>query len=116
MMNNRRRAVTGEQAALDYVKKLGYEIVDRNYICKSGELDLVALDGDTVVVIEVKTRESIRFGSAIESITPTKVRNILSATKYMLSEKKLHGRPFRFDIICVTRGEIEHIKDAFWSN
>lgn len=115
-MNNRRRAVLGEQAALEYVKNLGYKIVDRNYICKSGELDIVALDGETVVVIEVKTRETLRFGSAIESITPAKVRSILSTTKYMLSDKNLHGRPFRFDVICITRGEIEHIKDAFWNN
>lgn len=116
MKNNRYRAVTGEQAAIDYVESLGYKIVDRNYSCKAGELDIVALDGETVVVIEVKARESMRFGSAVESITPAKVRNILSTTKYMLSDKKLHGRPFRFDIICITRGEIEHIKDAFWSN
>ncbi|PRA06879.1 hypothetical protein CQ019_05890 [Arthrobacter sp. MYb229] len=67
----------GEQAAADYLTAQGYTILDRNWRCKSGELDLVAADADGfVLAIEVKTRSSVRYGTGFEAITPRKYRRL----------------------------------------
>ncbi|WP_404291066.1 YraN family protein [Glutamicibacter arilaitensis] len=67
----------GEQAAVDYLTAQGYTILERNWRCKSGELDLVAADADGfVLAVEVKTRTSARYGTGFDAITPAKYRRL----------------------------------------
>lgn len=115
-MNNRFGGVKGEMLAIKFLQEHGYKLIDRNVKMAHGELDLVALDGETVVFIEVKSRENLRFGTPIEAVTPAKVRNMLSAAKQYIAHKHLYERNIRFDVVTVLRGKVELVKDAFWSN
>lgn len=107
---------SGENISEVYLKKLGYKILERNFYIGGGELDIIALDGDTLVFVEVKTRNSFSFGSPLESITKHKIDKIIFCAKLYISSKKLHNMPVRFDVISIAGQEIEHIKDAFWLN
>lgn len=115
-MNNRGMGIKGENAATNYIDKLGYKIIGRNVLMRHGEIDLIALDGEIIVFIEVKCRENLKFGTPIEAITPQKIRNLLSAAKQYIALNNLYEHDIRFDVITVLRGKVEHIKDAFWSN
>ncbi len=110
----------GEDAAVRYLKRNGYKILDRNYNVRGGEIDIVAKDGEVIVFAEVKTRSSTDYGDPKEAVTYTKRQRLTKAAEhYML---KLGDVPLRFDVIGVLgrmrlgifRVEsIEHIKDAF---
>lgn len=112
-MNNRQSGIEGENAAVEYLQNQGYKILRRNFSVKVGEIDIIALDGNTLVFIEVKSRENLRFGHPIESIGYKKVRSIIKTAQwYMLAEKKQNSS-CRFDVIEVLRGQINHVKNAF---
>lgn len=115
-MNNRFGGIKGENHAIKFLHDNGYKIIDRNVVMAHGELDIVAMDGETVVFIEVKSRENLKFGTPIEAVTPTKVRNMLSAAKQYIASKHLYERNIRFDVVTVLRGKVELVKDAFWAN
>jgi putative endonuclease len=109
----------GEAAAAKFLKRLGYKIVARGQRSVLGELDLVAVDGRTVVFVEVKTRESHQAGGPEEAITDEKQRRL---TRLALGYLKRHGLlecPARFDVVAVTwpkgsrRPQIEHVPNAF---
>jgi len=119
----RRRAekplgLRGEQSAAWYLRRLGYRIVGRRVQLPSGELDLVALDGRTVVFVEVKTRESDQHGHASDAVTPAKQRRLTRLAVTYLKRHRLHDYPARFDVVAVTwppgeKPRIEHFKNAF---
>lgn len=112
-MNNRSKGIEGENLAAEYLKKQGYRILERNFNTKVGEIDIIAEDKNTLVFVEVKTRENTAFGQPIESITRNKVRSIVrTAQLYILSHKRQNSF-CRFDIVEVLRGEVIHTKDAF---
>ena len=112
-MNSREIWVRGETAAREYLRGKGYVILDENYTGTIGEIDIVARQGDIIVFVEVKARESTDFGYPIEAVTPQKVRKIcLTAQQYLVS-KRLMGRNVRFDVVEVLRGEITHTENAF---
>lgn len=71
-MKRRDTGILGEQIACEFLGKNGYEIVEKNYRCAEGEVDIIAVQGDTLVFVEVRTKQSKRFGSPEESITPVK--------------------------------------------
>lgn len=104
----------GEDLACKFLAGLDYEILERNYLIRGGEIDIVALDGDTTVVVEVKLRSSEEFGLAIESITPSKVRFLVRTTKFYALEKNIRGG-LRIDLIAIDfkdgKPKIEHIKN-----
>jgi len=109
----------GEEAAARYLRSRRYKILARSHRFSLGELDLVALDGRTIVFVEVKTRESAEVGHPSEAVDQRKQRKL---TQMALSFLKRHGLleyPARFDVIAVTwppgqrRPTIEHIPDAF---
>jgi putative endonuclease len=107
----------GEEAAVQYLLQRGYRILQRNYRCRVGEIDLVAQDGGTLVFIEVKTRRSQRFGPAASAVTFEKQRHVIKASQmYMTQMKKAYGL-CRFDVVAVEMDahglHIELIKDAF---
>lgn len=110
---------SGEQIALSYLQRKGLTLVHRNYRCKGGELDLVMLDGRTLVLVEVRMRKNDRFGGAAASITPAKQRRIITAGKHLLvTRRDLASHAARFDVVAI-RGnvffatQIDWIKDAF---
>lgn len=108
----------GEQLAADYLAGCGLAILERNWRSRNGEIDLIALDGDTVVFVEVKTRTGVGFGLPCEAVTPTKRRRIrLLAVEWLRSSGRSWPR-LRFDVVSVllVRGQapnIDHLKDAF---
>ncbi len=106
----------GEDAALAFLEKAGYRIIDTNYRTTFGEVDIIAKDRGTTVFIEVKARSSSVFGYPFEAVTRKKQEKLKKlALFYMKQQRK--ELPLRFDIlsICVSGSEkhIEHIRDAF---
>ena len=107
----------GEEVALRFLKKNGYKIIEKNYVCKMGEMDIIAREKDTLVFVEVKTRTSMAFGPPQLAVNSTKQMQLSKVALYFLKEKRLEEVKARFDVIAVLlrpRGEqIELIKDAF---
>ncbi len=99
----------GEQLAADRLAALGYEIVERNFRCPAGEIDLVARWQDTWVFVEVKTRRGTRFGTPEESITPRKRAHLIASAQHYLQARDLQDVPWRIDAVAVglsTAGEL----------
>lgn len=107
----------GEQKAADYLIGKGYQIVDRNWHFHHKEVDIIAYDGEVLVIIEVRTRTSSQWLHPRESISPMKVRYLVLAADAYVRYKKIDNR-IRFDIVtCLpintSNWEIEHIERAF---
>ena len=107
----------GEDAAAKFIKKRGYKIVERNFTCPLGEMDIIALDKKTLCFIEVKTLSSKTYGPPEIAVNVHKQRKLSQVALAYLNRKHLHDINARFDVIAVTlspEGErIELIKDAF---
>lgn len=107
----------GERLAARHLRRRGWRIVARNFRCGAGEVDLVALDGATVVFVEVKTRAQESFGSPLEAVGPAKQRQIRRVAQEFVRLHRLHDRAIRFDVIGVIargwRWRVEHVEDAF---
>jgi len=109
----------GEKQAERYLKKRGFKLLTRNFRCQSGEIDLIMLDPEQILVfVEVKTRAHEAF-SAVESvITQAKKTRMIRAARYFLSTHAIQDRALRFDVVCVIgdqtpRPEIRHYDTAF---
>jgi putative endonuclease len=105
----------GESLAVDHLTDAGLEILDRNWRCSQGELDIVARDRDEVVFVEVKTRSSVLFGHPFESITSTKVARLRRLAAAWCEAHPGSAAAIRIDAVAVivpNRGaiEIEHLK------
>jgi putative endonuclease len=109
----------GEHMAMEYLRSQGLVILDRNWRPQRqgvrGELDLVARDGNDLVIIEVKTRRCLAYGAPIEAITTRKMRNLRSLALAWLEHRSIHAPQLRFDVISVTippagQPVIEHVK------
>jgi putative transposase len=107
----------GEDLAAAALKQQGYKILERNYVTPLGEIDLIARQGKVVVVVEVKTRKSTRFGSPQEAVSVTKQGRLRRLAEYYLRAKRLTGSPVRFDVVAVSMAgdepRVEIIRDAF---
>jgi putative endonuclease len=109
----------GERAAAGYLKRLGYKILARGDRGDLGEIDLVALDGQTIVFVEVKTRQSQEAGRPAEAVDAVKQRRLTRLALAWLKRRGLLDYPARFDVIGITwpagRGQpsIDHCKNAF---
>ena len=108
---------SGEDEAVRSLKKNGYRIVERNYRCRYGEIDIVALDGKVIVFVEVKTRTGHGFGAPGEAVDLRKQLHIARAAQHYIAEKGVEGREARFDVVGIVgsdgRRRVELIKDAF---
>ena len=115
--DRQRLGAEGERAAETFLRRQRYAIVERNYRCRAGEVDLIALDGNAVVFIEVKTRTQPGFGSPLEAVNLRKQRQIVRAAQRYLLENRLHDRDARFDVVGVwwEDGQVrcELVKNAF---
>lgn len=108
-----KRGDNAEQQALDFLLKQGLQLVCKNYRCKTGELDLVMSDQQTLVIVEVRFRQSDKFGGALESITQKKQSRIIAATEHYIMSNKINPM-IRFDVIAMSGNqEINWIKNAF---
>ncbi len=90
----------GEDAAAAWYTERGYELIERNWRGAAGEIDLILGRGDTVVVAEVKTRSSLRFGAPIEAVTPAKATRVRRVAMEWAAQRSRRGR-FRFDVASV---------------
>jgi putative endonuclease len=109
----------GEAAAAKYLKKLGYQLLAQSSRSKLGELDLIALDGNCIVFVEVKTRRSTDAGHASEAVDDKKQAKITRLALAYLKRHRMLDHPTRFDVIAITwpsddgEPKIEHYKNAF---
>jgi putative endonuclease len=96
------RGTASEQLAAEYLKARGLVVLARNVRCRSGELDLVCLDGGVLVVVEVRQRGRIDFGGALASVTWRKQRKIIRAAQFFLQQQATWRRhAMRFDVLAV---------------
>ncbi|WP_305782861.1 YraN family protein [Symbioplanes lichenis] len=119
-MTNERRAVGayGERLAERHLLAQGFELVDRNWRCADGEIDLILRDGDDLVFCEVKTRRGETFGTPAEAIGPAKVTRLRRLAAHWFTANPERAREVRFDVVAVLlqrRGaaRIDHLRSAF---
>lgn len=108
----------GERVARRFLRRLGWRILEVNYKCAAGELDLVADDGDAIVFVEVKTRTHDADADPEENVDRAKRRQLERVAAYWLAARGSPERAYRFDVIAVVlrnsgRPEIRHIEEAF---
>ena len=107
----------GEAAAARYYLDRGCRLLAHNYRTRMGELDLVLMEGETVVIAEVKSRSETRRGPAAEAVGPAKQRRIVLAAQRFLPQSGLSEHPVRFDVVEVTPAEggllVHCIRSAF---
>ena len=107
----------GEDIAVAYLKNRGYRIIERNYKCLFGEIDIVAKDGDTVVFVEVKSRKSEKFGDPQAAVGLEKQKKISRISLKYLEEKHLYPCDARFDVVAIKMlpagSIVELIQNAF---
>lgn len=103
----------GEALAVEYLLSKGFEIVCRKYQSRRGEIDCIARDTDgTLVFIEVKSSMSSSCGNPFSWVTPAKQRKLVDMARQYLAEHRISSVPCRFDVIGITRGNVEHLRNA----
>jgi len=109
-----------EERALQYLQQQGLSVVNRNYRCRRGEIDLIMVDANTLVFVEVRYRNSARFGGALESVNNSKQKRIIHTAQHYLQQQSSSHNNYRFDVIAISPNqhapEISWIKDAFQLN
>lgn len=108
----------GEDAACAYLERQGFTLVERNWRTKAGEVDIVALDGDEIVLIEVKTRRSVSAGTPEEAVTPAKQRRYRRLAEEYLARVGDPETRIRFDVVSILviapdRALLRHHRNAF---
>lgn len=116
-MNNVELGVFGETLAERFLSNKGYQILDKNVRFKKWEADIIAMDGEKLVVVEVKTRQTAEIGEPWRAVTRSKQRQIISVANFYVCEHQI-DRDTRFDIVSIVhnsyRTQIEHLEDAFY--
>jgi putative endonuclease len=114
---NLNKGKIGENKACQYLSKLGYQIIEKNFQKRYGEIDLICLDKNVLVFVEVKTRYSHEYGSPEEAVTPAKIKTLIrSANFYKMLHPEL-PELMRIDVIAIdlsesgSKQEIRHIKN-----
>lgn len=110
----------GEEVATQYLLENNYQIIERNFSCRQGEIDIIAKEKNEIVFVEVKTRTNTQYGEPVEAVTYYKQKHIIKSIEYYLYIKKLENAFIRIDVIEVYyRGKnkyhVNHIKNAFES-
>lgn len=108
----------GERVAAEYLEQHGVAVLQRNWRCSTGELDIVGTDGSTVVFCEVKTRSGIDYGGPEEAVSEDKRRRIRELARMWLGEWRLVGCPVRFDVVSVLWPpdgpvRVQHLQEVF---
>lgn len=108
----------GEELAARHLRTQGIEVVEQNWRCRQGELDIVGREGDVLVFCEVKTRSSMQFGLPAEAVGPEKAGRIRRLAAAWLAERRPAYGELRFDVVSVVRSPqgvalVEHLRGAF---
>lgn len=117
ILNNRRKVGTAyEKEAVLFLQKKGYDILEQNYYCKYGEIDIVAKESGYLVFVEVKYRRSSGMGRPESAVNYKKRKHIIESARYYMYDKyKRDDIPSRFDVVAI-QGELIHlIKNAFYA-
>lgn len=109
----RRLGNAAERRALEYLLQNGFAIVTRNYKRGFSELDIIAMEGEEIVFVEVRSRTKSAWETAEESITPKKQARLWKTAEIYLAEMNLADHPCRFDVIAINGDELRHYRDAF---
>lgn len=104
----------GEDLAVKYLEQVGYKILQRNFECRQGEIDIIALYKNEIIFIEVKTRTNIKFGNPADAVDRSKQKHLLKAVKYYLYSRNLEDEFVRIDVIEIYlyshKYKVNHIK------
>jgi putative endonuclease len=105
----------GEEVAVQHLRAAGMAVVERNWRCRAGELDVIARDGDVLVFCEVKTRRGMRFGRPAEAVGPAKAQRLRDLARMWLADSGSRAGTLRFDVVEVLlssqRGtQVEHLR------
>lgn len=109
----------GEQLAVEWLTAEGLTVLERNWRCSDGELDIVAAEGHTLVFVEVKTRSSFGFGDPAEAVVPAKAARLRRlAVRWLIEHPEPYWPDIRFDVIAVVRRtpsgpSVRHLRGAF---
>ncbi len=112
-LSTRSKGKQGEEIAVQYLMNNGYRIVEKNYKNNFGEIDVVACEGDTVVFVEVKARNTSNYGHPSAAVDLRKQQRLCKIAAAYLVRKRLTNHPIRFDVVSICGEKIEVIKDAF---
>ena len=112
-MRQHETGLRGESQAEEYLCQRGMQVLDRRFRAEDGEIDLVMLDGETVVFVEVKARPSARAGMGLMAVTPAKQRRMTHAALAYLVEREWMARPVRFDVVEITARGVLYVPNAF---
>lgn len=104
-----------------YLRAKGYRLLERNFRAPVGEIDIIVLEGETIVFVEVKTNETQEFGAPQERVHRKKQRQIIKTAWVYLKQKQMTNADFRFDVVGIdlsnsSHEQIEHIENAFNGN
>jgi putative endonuclease len=113
VMNKREVGADYESKACFYLEQKGYVILKRNYRTKTGEIDLIAKDGDCIVFIEVKYRVDAKYGYPREAVNRVKQRKIITTAKCFLKHTGSFNLCCRFDIVEILGEQVNHLLNAF---
>ena len=112
-MNTRTKGNIGEELAVKHLKKKGYKIIERNFSCQFGEIDIIAKHNNFYVFVEVKSRKSIGFGLPRYAVNIRKQQTIVTCAKWWLATHELMGSAVRFDVVEVIGQDVNVIENAF---
>ena len=113
-MNTRKVGTHYEKRAADELKRRGYRVIETNYRCKFGEIDIVARDGDYFVFVEVKYRKNAAAGDPLEAVGYRKIKKIcMTATNFMMKRHLSIDTPIRFDVVSILGDKFTLIQNAF---
>ena len=108
----------GERVALRYLQQAGLVVLDRNWRCAAGELDIVAREGDALVICEVKTRRTQRYGAPVEAVVPAKAARLRRLAVHWIQATGVHPDTVRFDVVSIRPqrsgpARVDHVRGAF---
>lgn len=109
--SRQRSGDAGEELALQHLQQAGLQLIERSFICKGGEIDLIMRDQKTLVFVEVRTRASKAFGGAVASVTATKQKRMVHAAQVYLQTLKTTPA-CRFDVVAIEAGELQWLKNV----
>lgn len=108
---------SGEQLAVEFLKKKGYQILERNFEFQKAEIDIIAQKGDVACAVEVKTRSTADFGDPQEFIKPQQIKRLIVAMDHYITQNDMETE-VRFDVVAIVKNKlgtrIEHLEDAFY--
>ncbi len=115
--NKRSLGNSQEEAAAAYLIERGYQIIERNYLLRGGEIDIIAKDGETLCFVEVRSRKNADLGHPLASVTLSKQRHLVRAAKHYLMTHPGLDCPMRFDVVGIVLNpyEITLVQNAFYA-